>query len=183
MIRHQTMFTAANGPSPLIGSIMRGVNRRTSSMRYRIAPIVIAVLALLGAIACPAGAEQPTDTREPVQRTDAEKAFVLEQMRLFLATVVEVEEGLGSGDLDLVAREAAARGRKANAALVRPPTLAAKESDAWKAMIGSVRSGFDQIAEQAAARAPAAKINKTLADTMRNCVACHQAYRISPEAR
>lgn len=47
-------------------------------------------------------------------------------------------------------------------------------------MIGSVRSGFDQIAEQAAA---AAKINKTLADTMRNCVACHQAYRISAEAR
>ncbi|MGY3440215.1 MULTISPECIES: hypothetical protein [unclassified Bradyrhizobium] len=152
-------------------------------MRYRIAPIVITLAALLGAIASPARADETTDTREPVQRTDIEKAFVLEQMRLFLASIVEVEEGLGSGDLDLVAREAAARGRKANAALVRPATLAAKESDAWKAMIGSVRSGFDQIAEQAAARAPAAKINKTLADTMRNCVACHQAYRISAEAR
>ncbi|WP_175596493.1 hypothetical protein [Bradyrhizobium embrapense] len=183
MIRHQTMLAAASGPSPLIGSIMPGVNRRTGTMHSRIAPIVIAVFALLGAIAPPAGAEQPTDTREPVQRTEAERAFVLEQMRLFLTTVVEIEEGLGSGDLDLVAREAAARGRKANAALARPPTLAAKESDAWKAMIGSVRSGFDQIAEEAAARAPTAKINKTLADTMRNCVACHQAYRIAAEAR
>ena len=152
-------------------------------MRHRIAPIVIALAALLGAMTSPARADETTDTREPVQRTDTEKAFVLEQMRLFLASIVEVEEGLGSGDLDLVAREAAARGRKANAVLARPPTLAVKESDAWKSMIGSVRSGFDQIAEQATARAPAAKINKTLADTMRNCVACHQAYRISAEAR
>ena len=39
------------------------------------------------------------------------------------------------------------------------------------------------IAEEAIARAPAAQINKTLADTMRNCVACHQTYRISVEAR
>jgi hypothetical protein len=151
-------------------------------MRYRIAPIAIALSALLGAIASPAGAGETTDTREPVQRTDTEKAFVLDQMRLLLASIVEVEEGLGSGDLDLVAREAAARGRKANVALARPPGLAAKESDAWKSMFGSVRSGFDQIAEQATARAPAAKINKTLADTMRNCVACHQTYRISAEA-
>jgi hypothetical protein len=104
-------------------------------------------------------------------------------MRLFLTSIVEVEEGLGSGDLGLVAREAAARGRKANAALARPPTLSAKESDAWKSMIGSVRTGFDQIAEEAIAGAPAAKINKTLADTMRNCVACHQTYRISAELR
>ncbi|QOZ34822.1 hypothetical protein [Bradyrhizobium sp. CCBAU 53421] len=152
-------------------------------MRYRIAAIVISLSALLGAIASNAGADETTDTRQPVQRTDAEKAFVLDQMRLFLTSIAEIEEGLGSGDLDLVAREAAARGRKANAALARPATLAAKESDAWKSMIGSVRNGFDQITEQATTRAPAAKINKTLADTMRNCVACHQTYRISAEAR
>ena len=152
-------------------------------MRYRIAAIVISLFALLGAIASPAGADETIDARQPVPRTDTEKAFVLDQMRLFLASITEIEEGLGGGDLDMVAREAAARGRKANAVLARPPSLAAKENDAWKSMIGSVRSGFDQIAEQATARAPAAKINKTLADTMRNCVACHQTYRISAEAR
>jgi cytochrome c556 len=96
---------------------------------------------------------------------------------------VEIEDGLGSGDMDKVAREAAARGRKANATLARPPTLSGKESDAWRSMIGSVRTGFDQIAAEAIARAPAAQINKTLADMMRNCVACHQTYRISVEAR
>jgi hypothetical protein len=146
-------------------------------MRYRIALIIVALCAF-GACASPSGAGETADSREPVQRTDAEKAFVLEQMRLLLSSIVVIEEGLGSNDMDLVAREAAARGRKANVTLVRPATLAAKESEAWKSMFGSVRGGFDQIADEAAARAPAAQINKTLADTMRNCVACHQTYRI-----
>lgn len=147
-------------------------------MRYRIAPILVALCALLGAYVSPSGAGETADSREPAQRTSTEKAFVLEQMRLLLASIVEIEQGLGSDDMDLVAREAAARGRKANVTLARPATLAAKETDAWKSMFVSVRGGFDQIAEQATARAPAAQINRTLADTMRNCVACHQTYRI-----
>ncbi|HLG83898.1 MAG TPA: hypothetical protein VKY22_23035 [Bradyrhizobium sp.] len=152
-------------------------------MRHRLASIMI-IQCLFSVALMPRGtADEMADTRESVQRTEAEKNFVLDQMRLFLTSIEGVEEGLGSGDMDKVAREAAARGRKANAALVRPPALAAKESDAWKSMIGSVRSGFDQIAEQAIARAPVATINKTLADTMTNCIACHQTYRISIEAR
>ena len=147
-------------------------------MRYRIASILVALCALFGADASPSGAGEVADSREPVQRTDTEKAFVLEQMRLLLSSIVVIGEGLGSNDMDVVAREAAARGRKANATLARPATLSAKESEAWKSMFVSVRGGFDQIAEQATARAPAAQINKTLADTMRNCVACHQTYRI-----
>jgi len=147
-------------------------------MRYRIAPIIVVLCALFGADASPSGAGETADGREPAPRTDTEKAFVLDQMRLLLASIVEIEEGFGSNDMDLVARAAGARGRKANVTLARPATLAAKESEAWKAMFVSVRGGFDQIAEQATARAPAAQINKTLADTMRNCVACHQTYRI-----
>jgi hypothetical protein len=80
--------------------------------------------------------------------------------------------------MDKVAREAAARGRKANLNLPRPPGLAAKESEAWKSMFASVRGGFDMIAEKAAAHAPATEINRILGDTMRNCAACHQTYRI-----
>jgi hypothetical protein len=152
-------------------------------MRHLTALIVIIPCLFAGAVTSPVLAAEAADTREAVQRTDAEKDFVLEQMRLLLASIVEIEDGLGSGDMDLIAREAAARGRKANVNLARPPGLAAKESDAWKAMFVSVRGGFDQIAEQAIAHAPAARINKTLADTMRNCVACHQTYRISAEAR
>ena len=151
-------------------------------MHYRLALIVIPSL-LVSVLMSSAKAAETVDTRESIQRTDAEKAFVLEQMRLFLSSISEIEDGLGSGNMDQVAREAAARGRKANVTLARPASLATKESDAWKAMIGSVRGGFDEIAAEATAHAPAEKINKTLADTMRNCVACHQTYRISVDAR
>jgi cytochrome c556 len=151
-------------------------------MHRRLALIVIVQLMFLGLLGTRGGAEDLTDRREPVQRSEAEKDFVLDQMRLFLTSIVGIEEGLGSGDMEHVAREAAARGRKANVTLARPPALAAKESEAWKTMFVSTRGGFDKIAEQAAAHAPAAEINSTLADTMRNCVACHQSYRIAVEA-
>lgn len=151
-------------------------------MRRHLALVVIVASASLGVLVPRGAAGDMADTREPVQRTEAEKAFVLDQMRLFLTSIMEIEEGLGADNLDQVARAAAARGRKANATLARPPALAAKESDAWKSMIGLVRSGFDGIAEEATAHAPAAKLNAALADTMRTCVACHQTYRISVDA-
>lgn len=138
---------------------------------------------VLGALASSGRAGDMVDTREQAFRTEAEKAFILDQMRLLLNSITEIEEGLGTGEMDLIAREAAARGRKVNVTLARPPSLAAKESEAWKSMFLSVRNGFDAVADQARDHAPAATINKTLADTMRNCVACHQTYRIAVEAR
>lgn len=138
---------------------------------------------VLGTITSISRAGEMVDTREEAPRTEVEKAFILDQMRLLLNAIAEIEEGLGTGDMDLVAREAAARGRKANVTLARPPLLAAKESEAWKSMFLSVRNGFDAVADLARDRAPAASINKTLADTMRNCTACHQTYRIGVVAR
>lgn len=137
----------------------------------------------LGAPVSSGRADDMVDAREQVFRTEAEKAFILDQMRLLLNSITEIEEGLGTGDMGLVAREAAARGRKANLTLARPPSLAAKESEAWKLMFLAVRNGFDALADQARANAPAATINKSLADIMRNCVACHQTYRIEVKAQ
>lgn len=150
-------------------------------MRRRVTWIFAVSVWLVSLPVLASRADDLTDTRQPVSRTEAEKAFVLDQMRLFLTSIAAIEEGLGTGDLDKVAQEAAARGRKANAALARPPTLGAKESDAWKAMIGQVRGGFDEIAAQAAAKASPLQINAALGKTMQNCVACHQTYRIATE--
>lgn len=152
-------------------------------MRRQIALTSLLVVLSLNIVASSSSAGDVIDAREAAPRTEVEKAFILDQMRLLLASVVEIEHGLGTGDMSLVAREAAARGRKANATLARPPTLSVKESDTWKAMFASVRGGFDQVADMANAHAPAAQINQTLADTMRNCVACHQTYRITSETR
>lgn len=147
-------------------------------MRLAVALVFAIPCLVLGMPTSSGRAGDMVDMREPVFRTEAEKAFVLDQMRLLLNSISEIEEGLGSGDMDLVSREAAARGRKANVTLPRPPLLAAKETEAWKSMFISVRTGFDAIADQAKEHAPAATINKMLADTMRNCNSCHQTYRI-----
>ena len=146
---------------------------------YRTGVAAIAALLLL----CQSASAGDLDTREAVPRTEAEKVFVLDQMRLFLTSIVGIEEGLAAGDMAKVAKEAAARGRKANATLARPPALAAKESEAWKSMIGGARTGFDQLAGEAAAGAPTQQMLGTLAKTMQNCIACHQAYRISVVAQ
>jgi cytochrome c556 len=147
-------------------------------MRHSVALAFAIPCLILGALASSGRAGDMVDMREQTFRTEAEQAFVLDQMRLLLNSITEIEQGLGSGDMDLVAREAAARGRKANVTLARPPSLAAKESEAWKSMFLSVRNGFDAVADQAKDHTPAVTINRMLADTMRNCVACHQTYRI-----
>ena len=152
-------------------------------MRHAVALAFAIPCLVLGVLASSGRAEDMVDTREQAFRTEAEKAFILDQMRLLLNSITEIEQGLGTADMDRVAREAAARGRKANVTLARPPSLAAKESEAWKSMFVSVRNGFDAVADQAKDHAPAATINKTLADTMHNCVACHQTYRIEVETR
>jgi hypothetical protein len=48
-------------------------------------------------------AEPEADAREPLSRTDVERAFILSQMRLVLATVQEITEGLAKNDLNAVA--------------------------------------------------------------------------------
>jgi cytochrome c556 len=150
-------------------------NKTEIALKHYWIPVLAALV--FGGVATPIAAGA-ADTREAVQRTDAERDFILDQMRLLLSSIVEIEEGLGASDMDKVAREAAPRGRKANLNLARPPGLAAKESEAWKSMFASVRGGFDTIAEKASAHAPATEINRILGDTMRNCAACHQTYRI-----
>lgn len=152
-------------------------------MRYPVAFAFAMLCLFLGAMVSVSCAGEIVDVREEIFRTEDEKAFILDQMRLLLSSIAEIEEGLGTSDMDLVAREAAARGRKANVTLARPPSLADKESEAWKSMFLLVRNGFDAVADLAKDRAPAASINKRLADTMRNCIACHQTYRIGVVAR
>jgi hypothetical protein len=123
-------------------------------------------------------ARAQSDPREAAPRSEAERQFILAQMRLFLASVQTIVADLGAGDTAAVAGEAAARGRRANAVLAKPPGLDAKETPAWKAMMGGARNGFDSVADVAGSGAPAPRILAVLGETMRNCVACHQTYHI-----
>jgi hypothetical protein len=99
-----------------------------------------------------AGPAAAQDAREPAARTAAERVFILGQMRLFLGSVQAITAALPAGDMKTVTAEAAARGRRGTPASDIPPTLKAKETPSWTAMMGGARKGFDDIA--AAAESP-----------------------------
>jgi hypothetical protein len=121
------------------------------------------------------------DAREPAVRNEAERAFILGQMRLFLQSIQAIAVALGKNDLKTVEDEAAARGRKGTPVSAIPPGMKAKETPAWTAMMGGARAGFDDIARAAHAGAPPSELIGMLGDTMSNCVACHRSYRLATE--
>jgi hypothetical protein len=139
------------------------------------------VLALSLGLMRPGLAAAQSDPREAAPRSQTERLFILAQMRLFLASVQAISADLGAGDTAAVAGEAAARGRRANVTLAKPPGLDAKETPAWKAMMGGARNGFDTIADIAGSGAPAPRILAALGAAMQNCVACHQTYHLVEE--
>lgn len=121
------------------------------------------------------------DARQPAVRTEAERAFILGQMRLFLQSTQTIAVALGKNDLKTVEDEAAARGRKGTPVSAIPPGMKAKETPAWTAMMAGARAGYDDIARAAHAGAPVSELIGMLGDTMSNCVACHQSYRLATE--
>jgi hypothetical protein len=144
-------------------------------------PRITAALALCLFLACPMLAAAQSDPREAAPRSQTERLFILAQMRLFLASVQAISADLGAGDTAGVAAEAAARGRRANSTLSLPPGMGAKETPAWKTMMGGARNGFDGLSDLARAGAPTPRLLAALSDTMSNCVACHQAYHLVEE--
>jgi len=124
-------------------------------------------------------AEPAEDAREPAAFTKAERAYILGQMRLFLTSIQAMTEGLAEGKLTVVAEAAAARGLKRNVHDPDfPKTLGAKLAPLWKQMGGGTRKGFDQIAEAAQQGESKDKILGLMGETMKNCVACHQTYKL-----
>ena len=142
------------------------------------------MLRLLGFIAFSVLLATPSraqDVREPAPRTEAERNFTLGQMRLFLQSTQVITAAVATGDLQTVAREAAARGSKATPLSALPPGMKAKETPAWAGMMAGTRSGFDELAAAAQTGTAPIKLVGMLGETMGNCVACHAAYKLTAE--
>lgn len=118
------------------------------------------------------------DPRVAVSLAGEDRAYVLGQMRLFLANIQRVTAALGSNDLALASKVAAIAGAKNNETdPSRPPALRAQQPSAWNQYIGQVRKGFDDLASTAATAPVSDSLNK-LAVVTQNCVSCHQTFRI-----
>ena len=120
------------------------------------------------------------DPRQAVSLTGEDLAYVLGQMRLFLANTQRITSALATNDLALAAKVAAIAGAKNNEVdPSRPATLRARQPAAWNQYIGQVRKGFDDVASSAATAPVSVSLSK-LASVTQNCVACHQTFRIVP---
>lgn len=121
------------------------------------------------------------DARMPAVRTEAERAFILGQMRLFLQSTQAITAALARDDRETVATEATARGRTGTPLSEIPPAMKAKETPEWTAIMGRTRAGFDDLAKAARDGADSHALLGKLGETMSNCVACHQTYRLVTE--
>lgn len=143
----------------------------------------IAVFHISVFLVSPVAVADGADPRLGLAVTATERAYILEQMRLFVTAVQAITEALATGNTAAVAVAAAARGRRENAHDPNfPQTLSARLPPLWKQMGGATRGGFDALADAARAGAPKEKSLAILAATLRQCVACHQTYRLGPAA-
>ena len=144
-------------------------------MKWRNAGLRLFVLAFRPE---PRGAPR-TDSRIAVALTAPEKAFVLDQMRLFVKSMEQIVTGLATGDKAMAAEAASARGAirfRADGAMF--PALSDKFPDKWKQLGQPMRKGFDELSKALAEGEDTTRALARLGALMSNCVACHESYRI-----
>ncbi len=121
-----------------------------------------------------------TDERAPIVLNEAERAFLKREMRGFLAGVQEILEAAAAGDGRRVAGAARNVGMNGPEQDHIPKSLAPKLPLEFKKLGLATHRGFDEIAAAASAGA-ADRISQQVGVVMRNCVACHGAWRIVVE--
>lgn len=120
--------------------------------------------------------EKGEDGRTAVILEPAERQAVVEEMRLLLETTQAVVEALANDDLAAV--EAAARPIGSAAIATVDFRLRAKLPLEFKRLGFGTHYAFDDIANMAQAGESRKAIQKKLAETMNNCIACHASFQL-----
>jgi len=116
------------------------------------------------------------DGRTAVLLEPVERQAVLGEMRVLLETTQAIVEGLAVNDLAGV--EQSARSVGSAALQTMDFKLRAKLPLAFKKLGFGTHYAFDDIADMAKAGKPVNEIQKKLAATMNNCIACHASYQL-----
>jgi len=118
-----------------------------------------------------------TDGRIEILLTEGERNLVLTEMRAFLSSVQQINQGLANEDMASVIEAARHSGKAAQAAV--PGTLIGKLPIAFKKLGGDTHAKFDQLAMDAGDLSDTEHTLEQLSTLMKNCVSCHEAYRFS----
>ncbi len=154
----------------------------TATTRSRIYLFVIAVLVLvIAAMAYKfivAGSIHPGDDgRAVVELAPSERAFMLKEMRAFVAGLQQISQGLADEDMKVVAE--AARSMGMGAAHDVPTAMLGKLPLGFKQLAFGVHRSFDAIAQSAEHGATPKQTLTQLAGVLQSCVNCHAQYQLS----
>jgi hypothetical protein len=120
---------------------------------------------------------ESTDGRTEILLNDSERNLVLAEMRAFLASVQQINQGIAEDNMTLVAEHARKSGKTAQTGM--PGTLVGKLPLQFKKLGGDTHAKFDQLAMDAEDLGDKDQALQQLSALMKNCVSCHAAYRIN----
>ncbi len=117
-----------------------------------------------------------SDGREALLLEAGERDLILSEMRVFLASVQAITDGVSNDDMDKVVEAARSVGAAAQQEV--PASLMGKLPLSFKKLGFDTHRQFDMLALDAEQLGDPEYTLKQLATLMNNCVACHSIYRI-----
>ncbi|VAX06388.1 hypothetical protein MNBD_GAMMA25-1844 [hydrothermal vent metagenome] len=149
-------------------------------LSWSISGLLFVVLIIMGYKFIIAGSVVPAaDGREALLLKTGERDMILSEMRIFLASVQAITDGLSNDDMNKVAEAARVVGAAAQQDV--PASLIGKLPLSFKKLGFDTHRKFDMIALDAEQLGDPEHTLKQLAELMNNCVACHATYRFDTE--
>ena len=118
------------------------------------------------------------DSRQAVMLSAEERAQVLKEMNQFLGAVHNIQAALANKDFAAAARAAQAMGPRGGQHDATGQRLHEKLPQGWFDMARPTHQKFLAVARAAQNATTLEAVMQPLADTTRQCVACHAVYRL-----
>ena len=118
-----------------------------------------------------------TDGRTEILLNDKERNLVLAEMRAFLNSVQQINQGISEDNMELIIESARKSGKAAQTGM--PGTLVGKLPLNFKKLGGDTHKKFDELAMDAEDLGDRDHALEQLSTLMKNCVSCHATYRFS----
>ena len=117
------------------------------------------------------------DNRTAVLMSEGNKDFVLEEMRDFLESIQQINEGIQENTPEKIINA----GNKSGGSVIThaPKGLLKSLPSGFKALGFSTHDLFDEIAKNAQNNYTPKKTQKQMNTLLNNCVSCHKSYKIS----
>lgn len=150
----------------------------TNRITYSIIAVLLAAVAAMAWKFLVAGSTLPADDgRVAIVLDPGERAFVLAEMRGFVAGLERISDALARDDMKGVAD--AARPLGAGRTHDVPMALMGKLPLEFKTLALATHRSFDTLAADAEAGGTPKKALSQLAGTLQQCVACHATYQFT----